>query len=1118
MSEKEPQQTLDNLTTLYLENIFRGGREGVSEMEVRFGTGRGMKRISKIQQDNIIKKLLSEGFSVLKSQYHLRINSEYTDSKTGVTRISKIRCEIDGLGDISNYCKSNDIQELYDARKVKFIQKMPMKYQESDVKSYDKPDFNFRAALSVEKDLTNTRATQAMVASWKDNKKVFRFINRHTLWHRELPIRIDVSIVKDSQREGRWMKPVYTFEEARVVTSPESYEVEIEFNNERVGPGTIYSTSAEIVPIIKKMVRHVLSGLQESNYPVSYSVQNDVLQNYMRLLWGKDYREGQRVYPKNFVGPSSYTLQMQNIAPIDEDSIMPNIRNEYTVTDKADGERKMMYINSDGKIYLITTNMDAQFTGARTKNEELFNTLIDGEHITHDKKGAYINLYAAFDLYYLKGTDKRKMGFMPSAGDNENDFRFPLLTKVMNDLKAVSVVKGNPSPMRFEFKTFYASNSTQSIFQACNYLLNRVDSGVFEYETDGLIFTPSKMGVGGNDIGETTPIPMKRTWIHSFKWKPPEFNTIDFLVTLKKSSDGQEEVKSIFESGTDVSSSSQITQYKTAILRVGFDEAKHGYINPCKNVIDGQLPHAENADDDEGYRPMQFFPTNPSDEKAGICNLMLQSDSQGGKVIFSEENEMIEDNMIVEFRYDAKRDKGWRWVPLRVRYDKTADFRSGGKNFGNAYHVANSNWHTIHNPINKEMLTSGEDIPEITEDDDVYYNRVTNSNATRALRDFHNLYVKRKLITSVSLRGNTLMDLAVGKAGDFSKWIDAKLRFVFGVDIARDNIENRLDGACARFLNYRKRYKRMPDALFVTGNSSVNIRNGEGIVTDKDKLITNAVFGKGAKNESQLGRGVYNQYGIGSAGFDVCSIQFAMHYMFENLKTLNNFLRNVSETTKVGGYFIGTTYDGEKVFSMLKATQQNASKQILEGDTKIWEVTKRYDRRSFNPDASSLGYAIDVYQESINKTFREYLVNYEYLDRMMENYGFRQLTRDEARDIGLPSGKGSFRELFGAMKQELSRGSKRANYGTAMNMSKGEETISFLNTYFVYKKTHDVDAKQISNRLMGNTEVEQEEVADETAAAREALEQVVAAQKKKKPKKLKRKLKLKMKTKVDDKK
>ena len=76
---------------------------------------------------------------------------------------------------------------------------------------------------------------------------------------------------------------------------------------------------------------------------------------------------------------------------------------------------------------------------------------------------------------------------------------------------------------------------------------------------------------------------------------------------------------------------------------------------------------------------MQFFPTNPTDDKAGICNLLLEPDSGGDKVIFSEEKDVVEDNMIVEFRYDVTREEGWRWIPLRVRYDKTADFRSGGK-------------------------------------------------------------------------------------------------------------------------------------------------------------------------------------------------------------------------------------------------------------------------------------------------------------------------------------------------------------------------------------------------------------------------------------------------------
>ena len=49
--------------------------------------------------------------------------------------------------------------------------------------------------------------------------------------------------------------------------------------------------------------------------------------------------------------------------------------------------------------------MQVQFTGAETDTSELYNTVIDGEHILHNKMGKYINLYAAFDVYYINGND-----------------------------------------------------------------------------------------------------------------------------------------------------------------------------------------------------------------------------------------------------------------------------------------------------------------------------------------------------------------------------------------------------------------------------------------------------------------------------------------------------------------------------------------------------------------------------------------------------------------------------------------------------------------------------------------------------------------------------------------
>tara|TARA_B100000925_G_scaffold283439_1_gene257333 strand:+ start:13 stop:1959 length:1947 start_codon:yes stop_codon:yes gene_type:complete len=596
--------------------------------------------------------------------------------------------------------------------------------------------------------------------------------------------------------------------------------------------------------------------------------------------------------------------------------------------------------------------------------------------------------------------------------------------------------------------------------------MDRVADGLIKYNTDGLIFTPAEYGVGGSSKGDASDL-KKVTWDHSFKWKPPEFNTIDFLVVTKKGDNDQEEVGNIFQKGDDLSdNSSGIIQYKTLELNVGFDTRKHGYINPCADVIQDKLPNVNDVDDYDTYKPMKFYPTEPYDDKAHLCRINLITDDLGNKIMLTEEGEVFEDNTIVEFSYDLNEENPlYRWKPLRVRYDKTAEFRAGLRNFGNAYHVANNNWKTIHNPITLDMITTGNDIPDEIVDDDVYYNRVTKTTFTRALRDFHNLVVKKKLITSVSQRGDTLIDFAVGKGGDFSKWIAAKLGFVFGIDVSPDNIQNKLDGACARYLNYRKQYKNMPYALFVTGDSSRNIKNTVAIDTERDKLTTRAIFGEGSKSEEKLGKGVLRQYGKGIKGFNISSCQFALHYFFENRHTCEEFFKNVAECTQLGGYFIGGCYDGSLIFNDLRNKKRGESMVIMENGNKIWEVTKDYDRDTFSPDISSLGYTINVYQESINKTFPEFLVNFEYLVSIMEKYGFVPLPEEECRDIGLKTGIGSFKEIFNDLKQNL----KRKPYlvkdiGTSLDMSIGEKTISFYNKYFIFKKIRIVDTN-MSNSI-----------------------------------------------------
>jgi len=1106
----------------------------VSELEVRFGTNpKVAKPINKMGYDNVVKQLYACGFNPENSRGNqiLRIQNEYVDNRTGATKMSNIRAEIVGTDMVQEYCRTNNLQKVIDMpstlfNKIKFTQKMTASDSKGEyIRKLDMEDFNFRVSYQTEQDFNiQSGVARNITSKWVDSKKLFRSMNRVRFYHDEYPIFADLSIIKSSKRMNRIPIPQYTIQEAEVFSGQESYEVELEIDNSKVGMGTVYDNTASLMNDLRKCIRIILSGLQESKYPIPYSEQEHVLHSYMRIIRGEDYQV-KRIYPKDFIGPGSFTLQLENIiAPI-EDSTIVNIRNNYCVTEKADGDRKLLYISNNGKIYLIDTNMNVIFTGSKTNEKTIFNSLLDGEHIREDKHGKYLNLFAAFDLYYVNGKSVREFPFInylfhdeTVEGQEEGEivskkFRLELLSELIELLKPISILETGSTDevepkenkrsndLIVKCKGFNAASEYGNIFTACSKKLSDINDGLFEYTTDGLIFTPMDFPAGGNSVNGSPGPLYKSTWEKSFKWKPAEFNTIDFLVSVKKDKTGREEVHHIFQDGRNLEGNQEVIQYKTLILRCGFDEKKHGYLNPCQDILNDKLPSPDDLDNNDTYKPVPFQPTNPYDETAHLCNIVLKGD-ETNLYMMTEENEYFEDDMIVEFKYIMDNDDGWKWVPLRVRYDKTSELRAGMKNYGNAYHVANNNWHSIHQPITETMISTGENLPEYEHNDDVYYNRSSEETSTQGLRDFHNLVVKKNLIIGVSERDDTLIDYAVGKAGDMSKWVRSKLKFVLGVDVSPDNIHNQVDGACARFIRANKKYTKMPKALFVTGDSSRNIRNGDAVDTDKDKQIIKAVFGNGPKDISLLGKGVYNQYGIAETGFNVSSCQFAIHYFFKNKTTFHNFIRNIAECTKINGYFVGTCYDGKQVFNLLENKNKNEGITILKNERKIYEITKMYDKTGFPDDEMSLDYAINVYQESINKVFREYLVNFDYLIRIMDDYGFVLVTKEEATGMGLPDGTGLFSELYSAMEQEIQQYPIRKNdYGKAPYMSPEEKQISFMNRYFAFKKVRSLDVKKMSDIILSkeeNTRTIVENIMDEEKEEEDTKAEEVSPIKKKK--------------------
>ena len=1099
--EPDPNEKLAELFKIYMEKLYTFSDNKTPELEVKFGT-KGIRAINKSNFDRVIKTLLNFGFKQGDTeQYLLRTSLDIEDKKVA-NDYRNVRLEINGLKNIQDYCISNAVPDGALDKNYQFVEKELFSQGGTTYYPVDFSDHNFRVTYNIEHALSSTsEPIQKLLSNWKTSKKVFRYLKRYRLTHSDYPFAVDLSIVKSTPKRYGKMQSSYTMRECDLFNRPENYEIEIEIVNSEIGA---IKDPISIIAGLKRMVKYILIGLQDSYFPIGLKEQGIVRDEYYELVKKKDYKT-KPVVPGDFIGPSSVTLQIENIAMLDkeETSISEsesyktdtiNIRNNYTVTDKADGSRKLLFVNGVGRIYFINSSMNIEFTGCLTKNEGLFYTILDGEHVTNDKNGKFINLYIAFDIYYInkknvtgfpliKTTDDEKDDNKDKDDNKEGDqkkilYRLTLLNTVIQTVQIKAYSDTKEPFIRLDMKRFYSGN----IFSGSNTILTNIEKGLYQYNTDGLILTPANTGVASDTIGYEAPN-YRTTWNASLKWKPPVFNTIDFLVSIKSDKTGQYYVGNRFTKGTNLTQAEQIMKYYTLVLRVGFDEKRHGYINPCQNIIDDRLPKREIVIGKSEYKPMQFYPTNPSDDNAGIANIELRLNQLGELKMFTLENEEIEDNSIVEFKYDNTMEQGWRWQPLRVRYDKTNELRSGLNNFGNAYHTANNVWHSIHYPVTDAMISSGrltsDDVTSNDNDNDIYYNKNNKISQTRALRDFHNLYVKQMLINRLSSNRETiLIDYAVGKGGDLPKWINAGVRFALGVDLSRDNIENRLDGACARYLNYCKKYTEIPKAIFLHGDSSVNIRSGAAFQGDKSRQIVNALFGSGTKDITMLGKGIHKNYGVAVEGFNISSIQFAIHYMFENRTRLHAFMKNLTECTKINGYLVGTCYDGNSVFNLLATKEKGESVNLYKNDDKIWEITRQYVGDEFPENESSLGYAIDVYQETINKVFREYLVNYKYLKRILENYGFAELSGDELTEIGLKESSGMFSDMFNSMRMEIAT-QKRKMFGNAENMSDEEKTISFLNRYFIFKKVRNVDADKIRDQYSDPLTEDEKRMAEE---------------------------------------
>jgi hypothetical protein len=955
-----------------------------------------------------------------------------------------IRFTLEGAGVIQAYCRDNRIRDK------PFT--VMLKEALNDAEPVTLESYGAKAKLKREIPLANDdeRVVEAM-KRWEQLGKHFRMIQRFEfVAPGSIPLRFDISVVRENA--GR---PARTFQEARVTALPAHYEAEVELLARRDN----VTAEAAMHSVIRGL-GWLLQGRQRS-YALVTNQRADAVRAELASIFGfgggsnsNRNRNRNRAGPTptfRFPGPQPATLERRHIAPEAEPGV-PNLRftpGGYNVTDKADGLRCLLYVSDIGRIYLVDGGGRVYATGKEVDASNA-GLVLDGEWIRRDRKGTAVSHYYAFDILATKGGSSAiaAQPFMiagSAIGSKamEGTRMAAMNTAVSVLVGAVQKIKGTPASQNIQFgmKRFRAAEGDAIFRDGAAAMLEDMEAQTATYNTDGLIFTPN-----------AAPLPLgSGTWTEQLKWKPPHENTIDFLVIVERERD----VKSGEPLATEAigtkyrEDSGQTVRYKTLRLFVG-GTRDIAFADPRRTVLNDE-PLPTSLDSGE-WREVEFRPTEPRDPMASICYIGIneggtdpaassnaaQTLDIGQDLIRCLSGDVIQSDMIVEMAYYPERAPGWRWVPTRVRHDKTERWliqqsRAGGRKGGtmNADWVANSIWTTIHNPVTRDAVATGK-IVQCGAPATVTAGGISRRAPARDLMkvqcmtNFHNDVIKRNTLLRPILGsgGATLCDLGMGNGEDIPKWIAGGASFVFGCDIKADALNNPEYGAYRVLLDKMITLggrERVGPMAFAQADMARRLMTGEAALSEEDQGVLAQVFGPS---------------GAGAIGFDVVSCMFAIQYMFSDENTLAGFLGNVADTVKVGGHFVGCAADGDAIARMFAAADGEPIITGRDGRAEIWQMTKRYGSAvgsTVPPSAAGLGLAVDVDFMANGVTYTQYLISWPYLQAKLAECGLELVAS----------------QMFG------DTWTAAESAGDVYAMSDAVRRMSFLNRWWVFKRVSD---------------------------------------------------------------
>lgn len=1034
-----------------------------------------------LEKFNDLNSVLSKITSKNETKYQtektqvLDVIMSIKDSNVDTKKITNYRISIEGLETINKYMsmlhgRKNHLvigvlASFYYENKTNSNSKISLIKKTKNVSDYiTLEDIYTRIKLDTEEDVTDNEIKKLIKIHkyWKPEEYFigYRFKERtsHYVLKDKNIFRIDLTTVKTSNIINN------------IETSSPNYEIEIECD---------IKDKTKFINELFGICEFVIKCIQGSNHIITKSLTEAILDKYRELM-GIDKSK------TNLYARQPISLEVQHL--------VDNLPNKYSVTDKADGDRGFMIIY-DSRCFIISTNLVIRDMGLDV-SKELNNTILDGEFIFLPKYNRY--MFMGFDclisgdnnvmeeskfstrLGYL---DKivyqiNKCGYTHKSIydsklnlnniDNVLEFHKSNLIDFYADINKELEKKSTSVIVRRKYFMEAMGMQDNEIFKYTWLIWNTITSNPdlkYPYHQDGLIYHPNE---------QKYVIESDKSKYSEYKQKPPHMNSLDLYTVFEK----------------DKSTGKVLIVYDNSIQ--GLLKNKPYVI---ANLYCGQFS--------KGVEKPVLFGDN-----IGVSQAYLYLDDNGD-VPRTQDGKQILDKTVVEYYYNIQQDlpTQYKWVGMKTRWDKTEAVQKFSRRYGNAQRTAYAVWRTITNPIfmtDFANLSSDTDylkyfkqfqeridfdIVKLEKKQNIYFQK--KEKMIDNMKQFHG-WIKSNLIYTYMMHTyndsvqTRVLDFGCGRGNDILKFYYPEVELYVGIDPDYDALMESGEGAIARYKNHRKGKARFPPMFFIQSNAGTLLQYDEQV----------RVLGK-MNPEMKNNFDKFFTWDNKRTMFDRANCQFAIHYLLRSNEMWDNFCSNLNMYLREGGYFIFTTFDGDKVKKLLKDKDKYTEYYDDNGEKKIlFDIVKKYDDNSKEP----LGNALDVhmgwlFEEGVYQT--EYLVYPEFIIKslkdkcsmeLVETYGFEEIFND-------------LREFLKVSSEEEEDMTKKF-YGniykfyTPTDINTKCYNYSFLNRMYVFRKREtdlaEVKAKYYNNRTkyikgVGSTSSAKTKIAEKKKVMQEEI-------------------------------